>query len=60
MFFLSGIILLYIGQYSVFLIFSKTAIPIQYQPSSIVLQYNKGGIVQPWVKYGKGRYAEAS
>jgi hypothetical protein len=30
-----------------FLIFSKTAIPIQYWPSIIVLQYNKAGIVQP-------------
>ena len=39
-----------IAQYSVLLLSEKVAIPIQYEPSSIVLQYNMAGIVHPWLK----------
>jgi hypothetical protein len=37
-----------IAQYLVLLLYEKVAISIQYQPSSIVLQYNMAGIVHPW------------
>ena len=36
-----------IAQYSVLLLFEKVAIPMQYQPSSFVLQYNMASIVHP-------------
>ena len=40
-----------IAQYSELLVSEKVAIPIQYQPFSIVLQYNKAGIVHPCCRY---------